>query len=81
MKAQSTDTTMIERIAKLEERVDGGLGYINKELAEIKDNHLHTLQTDMTDLKMKVNTLTVKVRAGVASATILVAVVLRFLLR
>lgn len=77
----STDTCMIERIAKLEERVDGGLGYINRELAEIKDNHLHTLQSDVTDLKMKVNTLTVKVSAGVAIATILVDLVFRFLLK
>lgn len=78
---QSTDTYMGERIAKLEERVDGGLGYINRELAEIKNNHLHTLQTDVTDLKIKVNTLTVKVSVGVAIATILVDLIFRYLLK
>jgi hypothetical protein len=78
---QSTDTNMGERIAKLEERVDGGLGYINKELVEIKENHLYHLQADVTDLKMKVNTLTVKVSVGVAIATILVDLVFRYLLK
>ncbi|MBP9781063.1 hypothetical protein KBC89_00215 [Candidatus Woesebacteria bacterium] len=78
---QSTDTNMRERIAKLEERVDGGLGYINKELVEIKENHLYHLQADVTDLKMKVNTLAVKVSVGVAIATILIDLVFRFLLK
>jgi hypothetical protein len=79
--SQSTDTNMRERIAKLEERVDGGLGYINKELVEIKENHLYHLQADVTDLKMKVNTLAVKVSVGVAIATILIDLVFRFLLK
>lgn len=61
---------MLERVAKLEERVDGGFGYVNKELKEIKDNHLHQLQTDVSDLKVKVSTLAVKISIATAVATI-----------
>lgn len=72
---------MHERVAKLEERVDGGLEYIGKELKEIKDNHLHQLQSDVSELKIKVNTIAVKVSVAVAVATILIDLALRFLFR
>ncbi|RJR15661.1 hypothetical protein C4579_01755 [Candidatus Microgenomates bacterium] len=72
---------MLERVAKLEERVDGGFGFVNKELREIKENHLHQLQTDVTDLKIKVSTLAVKVSVTASIAMIIVDVVFRFLFR
>jgi|SaaInlStandDraft_4_1057021.scaffolds.fasta_scaffold51872_2 hypothetical protein len=72
---------MFERVAKLEERVDGGFGFIGKELKEIKENHLHQLQADVSDLKIKVNTITVKVGVVVAVATILIDLAFRFLFR
>jgi hypothetical protein len=78
---QSTDTNMGERIAKLEERVDGGLGYINRELAEIKNNHLHTLQTDVTDLKMKVNTLNGESECGSSNRNNISRFSFRYLLK
>jgi len=72
---------MLERVAKLEERVDGGFGFVNKELREIKENHLHQLQTDVTDLKIKVSTLAVKVSVTASIAMIIVDLVFRFLFR
>lgn len=72
---------MLERVAKLEERVDGGFGFVNKELKEIKENHLHQLQTDVTDLKIKVSTLAVKVSVTASIAMIVVDLVFRFLFR
>lgn len=72
---------MYERVAKLEERVDGGFSFVSKELKEIKDNHLHQLQTDVSDLKIKVNTIAVKVSISVAIATILIDLAFRFLFR
>jgi len=72
---------MLERVAKLEERVDGGFGFVNKELKEIKENHLHQLQTDVTDLKIKVSTLAVKVSITASIAMIVVDLVFRFLFR
>ena len=72
---------MLERVAKLEERVDGGFGFVNKELREIKENHLHQLQTDVTDLKIKVSTLAVKVSITASIAIIVVDLVFRFLFR
>ena len=72
---------MLERVAKLEERVDGGFGFVNKELREIKENHLHQLQSDVTDLKIKVSTLAVKVSVTASIAMIIVDVVFRFLFR
>lgn len=72
---------MLERVAKLEERVDGGFGFVNKELREIKENHLHQLQTDVTDLKIKVSTLAVKVSVTASIAMIVVDLVFRFLFR
>ena len=72
---------MLERVAKLEERVDGGFGFVNKELREIKENHLHQLQTDVTDLKIKVSTLAVKVSVTASIAMIVVELVFRFLFR
>lgn len=72
---------MLERVAKLEERVDGGFGFLNKELREIKENHLHQLQTDVTDLKIKVSTLAVKVSVTASIAMIIVDLVFRFLFR
>ena len=62
---------MLERVAKLEERVDGGFGYVNRELKEIKENHLHHLQTDINELKLRVNTLAVKISIAAALATII----------
>ena len=72
---------MLERVAKLEERVDGGFGFVNKELREIKENHLHQLQSDVTDLKIKVSTLAVKVSVTASIAMIIVDLVFRFLFR
>lgn len=72
---------MLERVAKLEERVDGGFGYVNKELKEIKENHLNHLQQDVSDLKMKVNTLAVKISIAAAVATIIGDLVFRLLFR
>ncbi len=72
---------MLERVAKLEERVDGGFGFVNKELREIKENHLHQLQSDVTDLKIKVSTLAVKVSVTASIAMIVVDLVFRFLFR
>ena len=72
---------MLERVAKLEERVDGGFGFVNKELREIKENHLHQLQTDVTELKIKVSTLAVKVSVTASIAMIIVDLVFRFLFR
>lgn len=72
---------MLERVAKLEERVDGGFTYVEKELKEIKENHLQHLQKDVSELKIQVNTLAVKISIAVATATIIVDLVLRFFLR
>lgn len=72
---------MLERVAKLEERVDGGFTYVAKELKEIKENHLQHLQKDVNELKIQVNTLAVKVSITVAIATILVDLTLRFFFR
>ncbi len=82
MSDKPVDTiNMLERVAKLEERVDGGFGFVNKELKEIKENHLHQLQTDVTDLKVKVSTLAVKVSVTASIAMIVVDLVFRFLFR
>lgn len=72
---------MLERVAKLEERVDGGFGYVNKELKEIKDNHLYHLQADVNDLKVKVSTLAVKISIAAAVATIIGDFVFRLIFR
>lgn len=72
---------MLERVAKLEERVDGGFGFVNKELKEIKENHLHQLQTDVSDLKIKVSTLAVKISIAAAVATIVGDFIFRLLFR
>ncbi|MBI2620668.1 hypothetical protein HYW61_00385 [candidate division WWE3 bacterium] len=72
---------MLERVAKLEERVDGGFGFVNKELKEIKENHLHQLQTDVSDLKVKVSTLAVKISIAAAVATIVGDFIFRLLFR
>lgn len=72
---------MHERVAKLEERVDGGFNFVGKELKEIKDNHLHQIQADVNDLKIKVNTIAVKVSLAVAVATVLIDLAFRFLFR
>ncbi len=82
--AKSKEATMmdiIERVAKLEERVDGGFGYIKEELKDIKENHLYTLQTDVNDLKIKVNTLAVKMGVIVAVVTIVIDIAIRFLFK
>ena len=82
MSNKSVDTvSMLERVAKLEERVGGGFGFVNQELKEIKENHLHQLQSDVTDLKIKVSTLAVKVSVTASIAMIVVDLVFRFLFR
>ena len=82
MNDKPVDTiNMLERVAKLEERVDGGFGFVNKELKEIKENHLHQLQTDVSDLKVKVSTLAVKISIAAAVATIGGEFIFRFLFR
>lgn len=73
--------SMFERVAKLEERVNGGFTYVEKELTEIKENHLYHLQADVNELKIQVNTLAVKVSIAVAIATIIVDIALRFFFR
>lgn len=72
---------ILERVAKLEERVDGGLNFVEKQLKEIKDNHLQHLQKDVSDLKIQVNTLAVKISIAVAVVTILMDLLFRFLLK
>ena len=72
---------MLDRVAKLEERVGGCFGFVNKELKEIKENHLHQLQMDVTDLKIKVSTLAVKVSIAASLTMIVVDVVFRFLFK
>jgi len=72
---------MLERVAKLEERVDGGFGFVNKELKEIKENHLHQLQADVSDLKIKVSTLAVKISIAAVVATIVGDFIFRLLFR
>lgn len=82
--AKSRNTTnmdVIERVAKLEERVDSGFGYIKEELKEIKDNHLHTLQKDVGDLKIQVNTLAVKMGVIVAVITIVIDIAIRLIFK
>ncbi|MCA9371666.1 MAG: hypothetical protein H6773_02720 [Pseudomonadales bacterium] len=82
MSGENQNTVEIhERVAKLEERVDGGFKFIGKELKEIKNNHLHQLQDDVSELKIKVNTIAVKVSVAVAIATILIDLAFRFLFR
>lgn len=81
-KNQPVDTVkMLERVAKLEERVDGGFNYVGNELKEIKENHLQHLQTDVNELKIQINTLAVKVSIAVAIATIVVDIAFRFFFR
>ena len=82
MRDKSVDTiNMLERVAKLEERVDGGFDFVNKELKEIKENHLHQLQADVSDLKVKVSTLAVKFSIAAAVATIIGDFIFRLLFR
>ncbi|EKD62946.1 MAG: hypothetical protein ACD_52C00006G0002 [uncultured bacterium] len=82
MRDKSVDTiNMLERVAKLEERVDGGFDFVNKELKEIKENHLHQLQADVSDLKVKVSTLAVKISIAAAVATIIGDFIFRLLFR
>ncbi len=82
--AKSKETTImdiIERVAKLEERVDSGFGYIKEELKDIKENHIHTLQCDVNDLKLKVNTLAVKMGVIVAVVTIVIDIAIRLIFK
>jgi len=72
---------IVERVAKLEERVDSGISYIKEELNDIKDNHLRTLQKDVSDLKIQVNTLAVKVGLAVAVIMTVIEIVSRYFLR
>jgi len=77
----STNTEIVERVAKLEVRVDLGMDFLKGELNEIKNNHLHTLQTDVNDLKLKVNTLAVKMGLIVAVVTIVIDIAIRFIFK
>jgi len=77
----TTNGKLLERVAKLEQRVESELANIKKSIDDIKDNHLHTLQSDVSDLKIKLNTLTVKVSAIVAIATVTVNIVLEVVFR
>lgn len=77
----ATNMDLIERIAKLEERVDGGFKYINETLKDIKENDIHTLQTDVSDLKLKVNTLAVKMGVIVAVVTIVIDIAIRLIFK
>lgn len=70
---------IVERVAKLEERVDLGMEFLKGELKEIKDNHLHTLQKDVSDLKIQVNTLMVKIGIIVSAAVIAIELAMRLL--
>ncbi len=78
---EATSMDIIERVAKLEERVDSGFGYIKEELKEIKENHLHTLQKDVSDLKIQVNTLMVKMGIIVAVVTIVIDIAIRLIFK
>ena len=77
----STNTEIVERVAKLEVRVDLGMDFLKGELNEIKNNHLHTLQVDVNDLKLKVNTLAVKMGLIVAVVTIVIDIAIRFIFK
>ena len=68
---------IVERVAKLEERTDLGFKFVNETLKDLKDNHLHTLQTDVDDLKLKVNTIAVKISVAVAIITVVIDIVFR----
>lgn len=78
---ESTNTDVVERVAKLEVRVDLGMDFLKGELTEIKNNHLHTLQADVNDLKLKVNTLAVKMGVIVAVVTIVIDIAIRFIFK
>lgn len=78
---ETTNVDIIERVAKLEERVDSGMKYINEDLKDIKENHLHTLQKDVSELKIQVNTLMVKIGIIVSAATIMIDLIFRYFLK
>lgn len=78
---ETTNVDIIERVAKLEERVDSGMKYITEDLKDIKENHLHTLQKDVSDLKIQVNTLMVKIGIIVSAATIMIDLIFRYFLK
>lgn len=77
MSSYKTNHQLYERVARVEERVEG----IKGELTEIKDNHLAHIQKDLNNLKIQVNTITVKITVAVAVAVIVIEVLARFLLR
>jgi len=59
MSNKPVDTvSMLERVAKLEERVGGGFGFVNKELKEIKEKvpevKLYPEKKDFTDMHLAI---------------------------
>lgn len=72
---------LCERVAKVEERVDSGFKYVGVQLDDIKNNHLHSLHKDVGDLKIQVNSLTVKIGVAVSIVTIAIDLFFRFLFK
>ena len=77
----ANNNDILERVARLEERVDNGLKYIREQIDEIRDNHLHALQTDIGDLKKQVSALTVKMAAIIAIASLIAGAIVEVLFR
>lgn len=79
------EISLIERVARIEERVDNKFDYLGGELKTIKENHLQHLQKDVTDLKIQVATLAVKVgiitAVAVAAIEIIVRIAEHFILK
>lgn len=79
------EISLVERVAKIEERVDNKFDYLGSELKTIKENHLQHLQKDVTDLKIQVATLAVKVglitAVAVAAIEIIVRITEHFILK
>jgi len=79
------EISLIERVARIEERVDNKFDYLGDELKTIKENHLQHLQKDVTDLKIQVATLAVKVgiitAVAVAAIEIIVRIAEHFILK
>lgn len=46
--------------AALKQEVKSGFKYIEKELKDIKNNHLHTLEEKMTTMQVKIATITTR---------------------
>lgn len=68
---------IFERITKVETEVSSLQSILN----EIKDNHLKHLQKDVNDLKIQVNTLTIRLGVAVTVAVFIIEIVTRWLFK